>query len=77
MMNFFYNFFFVKYPQFKKNPLYIFGESYGGHYVPQFAYDLFATDRFDIKDLNLQGVAIGDGLTQALIQLSTYGSYVF
>jgi cathepsin A (carboxypeptidase C) len=36
----FYNFlqgFLKQYPEFKKRPLYLMGESYAGHYIPSFA----------------------------------------
>ena len=42
------------------NPLYFFGESYAGHYIPQFAYDFLHDIRF--KHINFKGVGIGDGL---------------
>lgn len=32
--------FYVRFPQFASNPLYIAGESYGGHFVPQLALKL-------------------------------------
>ncbi|EDQ86217.1 uncharacterized protein MONBRDRAFT_38492 [Monosiga brevicollis MX1] len=46
-------------------PLYIFGESYGGHYAPATAYRVG-------KSLNLQGLAVGNGLTDPLVQYEYY-----
>merc|ERR1712169_64384 len=46
-------------------PLYIFGESYGGHYAPATAYRVG-------QSLNLQGLAVGNGLTDPLVQYEYY-----
>lgn len=51
MVNFFYNFF-QRHSEWKQNPIYIFGESYAGHYVPHFTARLFKNSTF--ADLNIQ-----------------------
>lgn len=58
---------FEKYPEFKKNELYISGESYGGIYVPytSFAvvhYNEQAKKRGDFQP-NLKGFMVGNGVT--------------
>jgi len=49
--------------------LYIFGESYAGHYIPSFTRALINS----IKPLNFKGIGIGNGLTKAVDQVSYYG----
>lgn len=52
--------FFKKFPQFHGRPLYLTGESYGGVYLPTLA-SLVDQD----SELNLKGVAIGNGYLDA------------
>jgi carboxypeptidase C (cathepsin A) len=47
--------------ELKQNPLYIFGESYAGHYIPAFA-NIITTDD-NLKFINYKGIGIGDGWT--------------
>ena len=62
-----------QYQQYAKVPLYLTGESYAGHYIPAFGYKILmensqlnsTTNLF----INLQGVAIGDGLTDPCSQV--------
>jgi cathepsin A (carboxypeptidase C) len=49
--------FFLKFPQFKSNPFYITGESYGGIYVPTLTVNVFRGS----PDINLKGFAVGNG----------------
>jgi len=49
--------------------LYLTGESYCGHYLPAFGKALIEDGSF-----NLAGVAIGDGLTDALTQVFAYSN---
>jgi len=57
--------------KFVNTPLYIFGESYGGHYVPSFAQ---AVLQYNAKKpgfiIPLKGIGIGDGWTDPVNQLS-------
>lgn len=50
--------FLVRFPQFRQRPLWLSGESYAGHYVPQLALKIVADPGVD-KALNLQGYLIG------------------
>ncbi|CAG2168769.1 unnamed protein product, partial [Oppiella nova] len=49
--------FFKKYPNYRKNPFYITGESYAGIYIPMLAQQIFSNK----STINLQGIAIGNG----------------
>ena len=54
----------------KTNPFFIFGESYGGHYAPATA------DRIG-QSLNLQGLGVGNGLTNPYVQYPYYGQMAY
>jgi len=61
--NFVYNF--IKNIGFlNRNPVYLFGESYGGHYVPYFAWLLNSNSTKNF--VNLKGIGVGDGLTDSI-----------
>nr|CAB3234482.1 lysosomal protective protein-like [Phallusia mammillata] len=51
--------FFKKFPEFLLHPLYVFGVSYGGVYVPMLCVRI---QNGDVK-MNLQGMGIGNGVT--------------
>jgi len=57
-------------PTLAKVPLYIFGESYGGHYAPATANRIGAS-------LNLAGLGVGNGLTDPEIQYKYYGQMAY
>jgi len=74
--NDFYKFllgFIEKYPQYQKRPLFITGESYGGHYVPSIAGHL-ARARNPL--INLQGIAVGNPFTSQNVQLGPYAAFL-
>ncbi|KAL1161428.1 hypothetical protein V6Z11_A07G133100 [Gossypium hirsutum] len=51
-----------RFPQYKTRDLYITGESYAGHYVPQLAYTIFLNNKNANQTLiNLKGIAVGNG----------------
>lgn len=61
-------------PEFVGRPLYLTGESYAGHYVPAAAHYIWQENEAANKTndtrvrLNLQGIAIGNGLVNPVIQ---------
>jgi len=76
LVNFMDNFY-ATWPALKKSPLYITGESFGGHYVPSLARKIYENDTFREKHgVELKGVAIGDGWTDPLNQVNYYDSYL-
>lgn len=72
-MNFLSNFY-KRWPQLKTNPLYITGESFAGHYIPNLARKIIFNASLGI---NLKGVAIGDGWTDPINQVNYYDSYLW
>jgi cathepsin A (carboxypeptidase C) len=79
-MYWFFQAFFQTYPQYQNNPLFIVGESYGGHYAPAIAHRIFTNNQKLPKNcikLNLSGVGIGNGLTDPEEQYRWYPEMVF
>jgi len=73
-----YNFiqaFMNEYPQYQKNDFFIFGESYGGHFVPAVSNEIYTRNK-DLAQgdvhVNLKGIGIGNGLTDPVIQYQYY-----
>lgn len=68
--------FLAHHSEYSKNPLYIVGESYGGHYAPAIAHRVFKYNKNlptdDAQVLNLAGVAVGNGLTAPEVQYQYY-----
>jgi len=64
--------FYAKYQTLKGRPLYITGESYAGHYIPAIAD--FIVQNPD-EDINLQGVAIGNGWVDPYDQYPAYAEF--
>lgn len=61
-----------KFPQFKTRNLFLAGESYAGHYIPQLAdvileYTQQRTNRFKF---NLKGIAVSNKNKKSSIQIS-------
>lgn len=61
--------FFDQFPEYAKQPFHITGESYAGHYIPVFAHEILSHKK---RNINLQSVAIGNGLTDGLVQYQYY-----
>jgi len=62
-----------KYPQYHKNPFFIFGESYAGHFVPATGAKLLEMNlKGSGEYIPLKGIAIGNGQTDPEIQYQYY-----
>ena len=61
--------FFKQFPQYAKQDFHIAGESYGGHYLPVFASEILSHKN---RNINLQSIMIGNGLTDGLTQYAYY-----
>jgi cathepsin A (carboxypeptidase C) len=66
--------------KYKDSPLFIVGESYGGHYAPAIAHRIWRGNN-DLKEgldtLNLKGLAVGNGLTDPEEQYQWYAEMVY
>lgn len=61
--------FFKQFPEYAKQDFHIAGESYAGHYIPVFASEILAHKK---RNINLQSVLIGNGLTDGETQYEYY-----
>lgn len=52
-----------KFPEYAANDLYIAGESYGGHYVPQLTWTLLNNINSGMSSINLKGMLVGNPWT--------------
>jgi carboxypeptidase C (cathepsin A) len=66
-----------KYPQWFNRPFYIFGESYGGHWVPGLAWNILQQNALNLTGFQvpLKGIGIGDPWVDAPTQTQTYAQY--
>jgi len=73
-MNDFVRQFFAAHEQYRHNAFFIFGESYAGHYVPAVSHAVWLANHGapSAEKVNLKGVAIGNGLTDPVIQYKYY-----
>jgi len=69
--------FFSRYPQYQNNKLFIFGESYAGHYIPAISYKILQeNNKGTIPKIPLAGLGIGDGWTDPIIQ-NNYSTFSY
>lgn len=68
--------FFTLFPELQNNDFYVTGESYAGKYVPAVSHAIKDYNIKADKKINLQGLAIGNGLTDPENQL-VYGDYLY
>jgi cathepsin A (carboxypeptidase C) len=77
---YFFQAFFKSHPDYAKNPLYIIGESYGGHYVPAISHRIWKGNKSPCEkceQINFAGLAIGNGLTAPEEQYKWYPEMVW
>lgn len=69
--------FFTLFEEYRGNPFYLTGESYAGKYLPAIGHKIFKMgDEAKKAGINLQGLAIGDGLCDPR-NMVDYGSYLY
>jgi cathepsin A (carboxypeptidase C) len=61
--------FFKQFPEYASQDFHIAGESYAGHYIPVFASEILSHEK---RNINLQSVLIGNGLSDAETQYKYY-----
>lgn len=59
--------FFSKHPEYGRNPFWVTGESYAGHYVPNIAWEI----AINATEIPLKGVLIGNGMYNMKLQYPT------
>lgn len=67
--------FFQIFTHFQNNQFYVSGESYAGKYIPAIAYYIHINNPTSPIKINLQGIAIGDGLVDPE-NMMHYGDYL-
>ncbi|ODV90884.1 hypothetical protein CANCADRAFT_31721 [Tortispora caseinolytica NRRL Y-17796] len=65
----FLSLFFKQFKEYSDLPFHIAGESYAGHYIPDFANEILNHPK---RNFNLDSVLIGNGLTNADVQYQYY-----
>lgn len=64
-------------PQYNKS-FFVFGESYAGHYVPAISHRIYVGNRdSEGTHINLDGIGIGNGLTDPEIQYKYYADMAY
>ncbi|VDM47375.1 unnamed protein product [Toxocara canis] len=67
--------FFGEFPDFRKNPTFIMGESYGGVYVPTLTARI--VDGMHDFHINLKGMALGNGYVNEMLNIDTSVRYAY
>ncbi|MED6176288.1 calponin, partial [Stylosanthes scabra] len=70
-----------RFPEYKDRDIYITGESYAGHYVPELAYTVVTNNFFrklaNQTVINLQGIAIGNPWIDDFTGIKGYFDYLW
>ena len=61
--------FFKQFPEYATQDFHIAGESYAGHYIPQFTSEILSHKK---RNINLKSALIGNGLTDGYTQYAYY-----
>uniref|UniRef100_A0A7C8YZR5 Carboxypeptidase n=1 Tax=Opuntia streptacantha TaxID=393608 RepID=A0A7C8YZR5_OPUST len=65
---------FIKFPQYKQRDLFIIGESYAGHYIPQLAKLMVQFNKKE-KIFNLKGIALGNPVLEFATDFNSRAEY--
>jgi carboxypeptidase C (cathepsin A) len=77
LINFFYNFY-KEWPNLKKVPTYIVGQSYGAIFAPLLAKQLLTNQTFRAEiNLNIKGMIISSGWIDPINQINYYDSLLY
>jgi cathepsin A (carboxypeptidase C) len=77
-MNHFVREFMTVHPEYNAQKFFVFGESYGGHYVPAVSHRIFQGNaNKETPTINLAGFGIGNGLTNPEIQYKWYAQMAY
>ncbi|XP_041007692.1 serine carboxypeptidase-like 25 [Juglans microcarpa x Juglans regia] len=52
-----------RFPRYKNREVYLTGESYAGHYVPQLAKEIMTYNKHSKHPINLKGIMVGNAVT--------------
>ena len=75
MLDFIYELF-SAHPELAGRPFFVTGESYAGHYVPAVSHRIWlANKNKEGPHINLEGIAIGNGLTEPSVQFPAYADF--
>jgi len=74
MFNIFLARFYQLFPMLQNKGLYIFGESYGGKYVPVFTYTLLQNKTFS-NQVKILGAGVGNPWSDPIAQARTYSTF--
>ncbi|KAH9257677.1 hypothetical protein BASA81_004135 [Batrachochytrium salamandrivorans] len=66
--------FITKYEQYQASKFFLFGESYAGHYVPATGHRIWLGNKRNERKIkiNLQGIAVGNGMTNPQLQFPLF-----
>lgn len=65
-----------RFPEYKARPLYITGESYAGHYIPQLAATILAHNS-NSNTINLKGIMVGNPYLDRMKNLIGHYEYLW
>lgn len=68
--------FFKMFPEYKKNPFYVVGQSYGGKYIPVLANLIHKKNSENSTKINLKGMMIGCGCLDPVHQIA-FADYLY
>jgi carboxypeptidase C (cathepsin A) len=70
-------FLFKLHPEYSSVPLYIFGESYAGKYVPYLTYTVLQYNTNSTQKINLSGIGVGDGWVSPYYQTGSFAPFLY